>query len=439
MARYHRWLATLVEDRKNGTTMGAWGATAVLVLVVLILTSSVAPIASWFQLRLLPAVACFVPSFILGITGARLQDRGRMSLEVHGAFVLAGCLLLQFFFAALIALSRPPGSFALAGLFVLTLAFHGYLARASLKFPYLLGCSFLATLGAVFLDSGPDTLTVFAFVFPTGILVSLMAGQAGLREYNDRRERNKLRQAIHYKALNERAQAQSELSRRVMDLLGYNHDAGNTLSTVFLNAQLLEEQLGRVAANVPGTAQVVEQLANLLTQLERLKSLINRAHEVAEEMPSLERASLVDVVQEVSRDCQSMFPATTIEVVTPARHEDIGVRVHEGAIGLRRIVENILINACEGNGADAAGKIQIEIVGDVDKAMFRCIDDGPGFSAVQLAGPITPFVTTKPDGHGLGLFNISQLVRASGGELSVSNAAGRGAIVDVELLRHTLY
>jgi two-component system C4-dicarboxylate transport sensor histidine kinase DctB len=438
MVRYQRWLSTLADDRKNGTTIGMWCSTAVMVLVVLLLTSSVPPIAGWFHLRFRPALLSFLPSFVLGLTAAYLQQKGRLSLAAHGALVLAGCFLLQFFFAALIALSRPPGSFALASLLVLTLAFHGYLARASVRYPYILTCSVAAMLCAVALFHQPDTLTVFAFVFPTGILISLMTGGAGLREHKDRRERDKLRQAIHYKALSEKTEAQTKLSRQVMDLLSYNHDAGNTLSTVFLVAELLREKLIQSSQDVPGAAELVEQLSKLLAQLERLKSLVNRAHDLADEGPVLEPASLLEIVDEVTRDCQALFPGVSIGITAPSPADRLPVRVHDGANGLRRIVENIVLNACEGNGLEAAFKIQIEIAGQAENVLLRCTDDGPGFSAVQLARPISPFTTTKTNGHGLGLFSINQLVNASGGQLSVGNAPGRGAVVNVQLVRHTV-
>jgi len=429
MQRFRSWRATLADDRKNGTTPGMWLGTGAIVVLILVLTSLVQPVASWFQLPFWPALLCFVPAFALGFGAGILEQANRLSLNAYAIIALVDAGLLQFFFAALVAMAAPPGAFALASLFLLTVAFHGYLLRASALYPYAPLCSILAVLGAAAWARDESSIVLLAFVGPTSILLSLLMGSAGLREHQSRRDHERLREAIHFRALAEQAEAHQRMSERVLDLLRYNHDAGNALSTIFVNAQLLGDLLQGGQENA--SPAVDGKISKLLVELTRLKVLVQQANRIADDLPTVEPASLLDVVRDVAGDCQSLFPGTKIEVSAP--NESITVNVYNGAIGLRRIVENVLHNACEGNGLHTAHSVLIEVQATGDAVLLRFTDDGPGFEEEQLAqaSPM-PFRTTKPAGHGLGLFNVSHLVQASGGAFKLGNKPGHGAMVDLQ-------
>jgi signal transduction histidine kinase len=434
MRRYQHWLNAIADGRKNGTTPAMWLGTAALVLFVLVLASSVPPFNDWFQLPLLPALCAFLPSFVLGIVAGWFDQRGRVSLKVYGALFLVGAVLLQFFFGVLIALSRPPGALALASLLVLTTAFHGYVARASTRFPYMLFCSALALCGAVLVNPTREVLTLFAFVFPTGLMVSVLTGNAGLQEHEDRRKAEKLRQAVYYRMLDERSRETSRISSKLIDLLSNHHDAGNILSTVFLNAQLLDEQLERVVDWSTSSAEVTAAVSRLLEHLGRLKSMIQRGHAIAEDVAEVLEAPVLEIVGGVASDCRSLYPQTRISIACSSG-EALCVLVHDGALGLRRIVENLMHNACEGNGDAAANNVRIVVEQDGQMVALHCIDNGPGFSPTQLDTPLHPFQTTKKDGHGLGLYSVHCLIQASGGTLERQNASEGGARVSVRLPR----
>jgi len=106
-----------------------------------------------------------------------------------------------------------------------------------------------------------------------------------------------------------------------------------------------------------------------------------------------------------------------------------------GALTLRRILENLLVNACEGDGQKGATCVEIEIERDTSGGRIQMLisDDGPGFKSEQLTRHIELFASTKPQGSGLGLYTCERLLRASGGQLQRANAEGRGARVRVIL------
>ena len=56
---------------------------------------------------------------------------------------------------------------------------------------------------------------------------------------------------------------------------------------------------------------------------------------------------------------------------------------------------------------------------------IRIIDDGPGISKEMMAQIFQPFVTTKPEGQGLGLALVSKVAAAHEGIVEVHSAPGR--------------
>jgi signal transduction histidine kinase len=60
-------------------------------------------------------------------------------------------------------------------------------------------------------------------------------------------------------------------------------------------------------------------------------------------------------------------------------------------------------------------------------------DEGQGMSPEDLAGALTPFVTTRPGGTGLGLPIARQVAYAHGGDLEITSEPGVGTQVRVTL------
>jgi two-component system nitrogen regulation sensor histidine kinase GlnL len=56
---------------------------------------------------------------------------------------------------------------------------------------------------------------------------------------------------------------------------------------------------------------------------------------------------------------------------------------------------------------------------------IRIIDDGPGISKDMLSQIFQPFVTTKPEGQGLGLALVSKVAAAHEGLVEVQSVPGR--------------
>ena len=101
---------------------------------------------------------------------------------------------------------------------------------------------------------------------------------------------------------------------------------------------------------------------------------------------------------------------------------------------LKRVFDNLLMNAAVHAGRDAAVTLRAERSGDFVR--FTVADDGPGISAPDAARIFEPFVSLAPQGsqktHGLGLAYCRAAVLAMGGNISVETGRG-GATFVVEL------
>jgi two-component system sensor kinase FixL len=69
----------------------------------------------------------------------------------------------------------------------------------------------------------------------------------------------------------------------------------------------------------------------------------------------------------------------------------------------------------------------------VGRLRLSVTDTGPGISPDRLGQVFEPFVTTKPNGMGLGLAVCRTIVTAHGGELSADHADGGGALFLIDL------
>ena len=88
---------------------------------------------------------------------------------------------------------------------------------------------------------------------------------------------------------------------------------------------------------------------------------------------------------------------------------------------LRRILTNLLTNACE------AMNNQGSIVIRTGPGIIEVCDSGPGIPPERIKRIFEPFFTTKGDrGTGLGLAIVRELMRQHGGSVSVESEVGRG-------------
>ena len=92
---------------------------------------------------------------------------------------------------------------------------------------------------------------------------------------------------------------------------------------------------------------------------------------------------------------------------------------------LLQAILNLAINACEAMHGQGRLSVRADVVDDA--FVVRLMDSGPGLSPEKLEDIFTPFVTSKPNGTGLGLPMVARIVHSHGGTIEAVNNSSGGA------------
>lgn len=90
-------------------------------------------------------------------------------------------------------------------------------------------------------------------------------------------------------------------------------------------------------------------------------------------------------------------------------------------IQIEQALTNIVKNAAESAGTGG----HVKIYSDSERGMLVVEDDGPGISPEASRMLFTPFFTTKPDGHGLGLLLVTEILRSHDFDFSLQTDPDR--------------
>lgn len=186
---------------------------------------------------------------------------------------------------------------------------------------------------------------------------------------------------------------------------GFAHQFRNGIAGISLALQVHQN---RCSARSDRSMLIMEkQLKRLETEVRGLLSLGRRAEGI--------RTSFV--ISEVVREC--------LELVSPSmEHHDVCIeqsRLSEGVIvfgirdGLRAAIVNLLQNAIDAAGHQ--GKIQVQLTAADSRVLIEVADNGPGPSQEVADRMLESFVTTKPEGVGLGLAIVNAIAQDHGGEV----------------------
>ncbi|MBA3521440.1 MAG: HAMP domain-containing protein [Gemmatimonadales bacterium] len=221
----------------------------------------------------------------------------------------------------------------------------------------------------------------------------------------------------------ERRLALGDLARQV------NHDVKNGLVPI----RNVLRHFTLVAQERPETLAAVfeERRATLDSSVAYLETL---ARNYARLSPSIsrEQCDVNAVVQDVVRAVPG-GSATLRTSLAPGLSP-----VSADRLVLRRILENLVVNAVESLGSTAGGSVTVSTEpvacdGRGPRIRITVADTGPGMTRAELDRAFDDFYTTKEGGSGLGLSIVRRLVLDLEGTLRVDTEPGAGTRVAVEL------
>lgn len=440
---FDRWLNSLDPAvRVANHDVRGWAITTLAALAISAIAAFAPGVRDFFHLRFAVSVLCLVPSVVFGVATNAWDARVGYSRRGYGTVVWIGTFLLQFYAFSLVTLSESPGSFVMAGLPLLVASYHGLLYRSAPAMPFVAIATLCAMAAAYALAPSTGALGVLAFTGPAAIGGSVLLGSQTLRDDRERVREAALRSAIQAQILESRAGDVRRLSAALLGILQRNHDAGNALSTSLLSADFLVALTKSDPIDEGERDEAHDVALQLRAALARLKDLVDDTRRLGKnEAPvgESEMAAVIPIVvaRRAVAEIADRFPHVRIACHSASdRAATLPAEICGGDTTLHRMLENIVANACQGNGTTGATRVDVLVRDEphVGSLVVQVIDDGPGFSEAQLAGPIDAFATTKADGTGLGLYTTERLVRASGGSLQRANGLDGGAVVTLFLV-----
>ena len=106
-------------------------------------------------------------------------------------------------------------------------------------------------------------------------------------------------------------------------------------------------------------------------------------------------------------------------------------------VQLQQVILNLMLNAfsaMSGNGVAAARRLVVRTSSiDESNVLVEVQDSGTGIVAEKLESIFDPFVTSKPEGLGMGLSICRSIIERHGGKISAANNPDRGAKFSVTL------
>jgi PAS domain S-box-containing protein len=227
---------------------------------------------------------------------------------------------------------------------------------------------------------------------------------------------------------------QKELQRRLLHqerLVGLGRMAARLAHDVKNPLNVISGAVHNLRASCPG-GEVAEMLSLIHEQSQRLSALVDRLRELTRPLtPSItpvDAGELVRRAVEAARRCGKNH--LQLKLVPP-----LGTVLVDPQL-VERLLANALDNALQATGRGGTVRVRagLDTQADGEWLVIEVEDDGPGFPPEVLEHLFEPFVTTRPDGTGLGLVIMREICELHGGTLAVENLPGVGARVTARLL-----
>ena len=199
---------------------------------------------------------------------------------------------------------------------------------------------------------------------------------------------------------------------------GTAHELGTPLSTmsVVLRDMALDHPEGDLAEDIALLQQQVGACS------ERLQAMAQSAKEAGRH----ESIPVTEMLDRLLDQWQLMRPQAGYRLQQPQTPAAPRVRC---SVQLLQALTNLLNNA-----ADASGQaIEIVLSWDDRQIWLRIHDHGPGLPLATAADLGKPFVTTKGNGLGLGLFLTATTLAQQDGEVRLYNHPDGGTLTEVRL------
>lgn len=261
--------------------------------------------------------------------------------------------------------------------------------------------------------AAPNPTTPVSFVLPSLILVAelvwaltawLAAGLSAQRRVLDN--------------LRDQQQRVDRLRAAGALAAGFSHEFSTPLNTLRMRLDRLER------AELPeASSRDLHAAREAVLRCEGvLRSMVGR--QLNPKHVRLEAVMLPDLVRQVCESWATGGKAVQVRVVRESGHSCI-----LPTLPFTRALLDLLDNAAQAShhGGTERDELLVQVECGESECRIAVLDRGPGWPRVVLENLGQPFLTTKDEGTGLGLYNAYSLASALGGRFELLDRAGGGA------------
>lgn len=197
------------------------------------------------------------------------------------------------------------------------------------------------------------------------------------------------------------------------------HDIRNPLSSIKMQTQLLRGRMGDPDAEAT--------VGSILRDIEQVESVIRDLLELARPGDlRLEATSVNDVVKDALAQLGPQFAYRKIAV--EVRLDAHAPHAMLDRSRFKQALLNVLVNASEAMPTGGSITATSRFDGQSNVIVEIC-DNGLGVDPAVIDRVFDPFVSTKPDGVGLGLVNVKAVVEGHGGRIRLEPRRPSGTCV----------
>ena len=200
---------------------------------------------------------------------------------------------------------------------------------------------------------------------------------------------------------------------------GLSHEFATPLNT----AQLRLARVGRAH-----DLSADDDLRTAIEELERCGDILRHmaGSQLQPDRLSLEIVDLESLVRQVCESVGRVHEDATIRFLSDGRGPK---RVLIPPVAFSQALINLVDNSIESGGS--SGEVEIVLTRSAGRAELAVQDRGSGWPEVVRRHLGEPFVTTKPEGVGLGLYYVHSLAEAIGAELTLDDREFGGAVARI--------
>jgi len=207
---------------------------------------------------------------------------------------------------------------------------------------------------------------------------------------------------------------------------GIAHEINNPLMPIRMNLEMMQEDIQN---QVEITERDIEETLNSVKRISRIvKRLQQFTRGRGEDVPEMEPLNLSEIVGSVLSLSRTFIRQNGIELVAQL---DENIMIYGNRDQLEQVLLNITLNAQA--AMEEGGTLTISSESTAEQTIIRIADTGTGIPADMIDKIFEPFISTKENGSGLGLFISHNIIHSHSGQIDVQSDVGKGTTFIITL------